>query len=236
MKKVLLLTMIVLNGILFVNAQSRTNKKMLSFEKQSEKLTSASGWKKNEKTGKWIENQNVIDDKKVSSYWISHVSQNFKWLQFRTIVKDEKTYYVFIYERLGGAYKYPSIYEDWESDKRTYYFALSSEKYKEVIEKIELKDGKNIKLTSKINGHISDKYKILGGEHLYNEENLLAKITNTIENPSYSESCLVLNSQTTDGKDILRFRLPESCYFAEKYMKTAYFEVGISEFKKIFIE
>lgn len=84
-------------------------------------------------------------------------------------------------------------------------------------------------------GFISDKYKTLGGEHLYNEENLLAKITNAIEKPSYSEYCFMLNSQTTDGVAILRFRFPESCYL-ENNMETGYFEVELSLFKTILVE
>jgi hypothetical protein len=113
---------------------------------------------------------------------------------------------------------------------------LSTEQYEKIKSQIDLKTGENIKITSKITGFISDRFKILGGEHLYNEENLLAKITNTIEKPGYSESCFILNSQTADGVDILRFRLPESCYSAEKYMETKYFEVKISEFKTILTE
>jgi len=236
MKKVVLLTMIVIGGFMNINAQSRTNETMLEFKSKSQKLSSAVGWQKNEKTGKWIENENVIDDSKVSSYGVSHISQNFKWLQFSTISQNGKDYYVFLYEGLGGEYKYPSIYEDWEADKRTYFFVISTEQYEKIKTQIDLKTGKNIKITSKITGFISDRYKILGGEHLYNEANLLAKITNTIEKPSYSESCFILNSQTTDGVDLLRFRLPERCYSAEKDIETKYFEVKISEFKAMLTE
>lgn len=236
MKKVVLLTMIVIGGFMNINAQSRTNETMLEFKSKSQKLSSAAGWQKNEKTGKWIENENVIDDSKVSSYGVSHISQNFKWLQFSTISQNGKDYYAFLYERLGGEYKYPSIYEDWEADKRTYFFVISTEQYEIIKTQIDLKTGKNIKITSKITGFISDRYKILGGEHLYNEANLLAEITNTIEKPSYSESCFILNSQTTDGVDLLRFRLPETCYSAEKDMETKYFEVKISEFKAMLTE
>jgi hypothetical protein len=235
-KNVILTAVLITATILNGKAQSRENKVTVEFSAESEKLTKAKGWQLNEKTGKWVENKNVIDDRDCPSYWVSHVSQNFKWLQFRTINQNGKKYYIFLYEKLGGTYKYPNIREDWEADIRTYFFILTAEQYAEIINKTDLKTGENIKLTSKMTGFISDRFKILGGEHLYNEENLLAKITSTIEKPSYSESCFVLNSQTTDGKDILRFRLPEDCYFAEKYLKTAYFEIEISEFKTIIVE
>lgn len=219
-----------------VNAQSRTSKAMLEFKSESSKLTSAKGWGKNEKTGKWIENKNVIDDQEVKSYWVSHISQNFKWLQFSKLTHNGTDYHVFLYERLGGEYKYKSIREDWEADTRTYFFILTTEQYEKIKTQVELKSGENIKLTSKMTGFISDRYKILRGEHLYNQENLLAKITNTIEKPSYSESCFVLNSQITDGINILRFRLPEGCSSAEKNMETKYFEVKLSEFKTMLTE
>jgi hypothetical protein len=235
-KNVILTAVLITATILNGKAQSRENKVTVEFSAESEKLTKAKGWQLNEKTGKWVENKNVIDDRDCPSYWVSHVSQNFKWLQFRTINQNGKKYYIFLYEKLGGTYKYPNIREDWEADIRTYFFILTAEQYAEIINKTDLKTGENIKLTSKMTGFISDRFKILGGEHLYNEENILAKITSTIEKPSYSESCFVLNSQTTDGKDILRFRLPEDCYFAEKYLKTAYFEIETSEFKTIIVE
>jgi len=235
-KNVFLTTVIILVSVLNVNSQSRENKKTIQFESESQKLTKAAGWEQNNKTGKWVENKNVIDDRVCPSYWVSHVSQNFKWIQFRTIIQNDKIYYVFLYESLSGEYKYPNISEDWEVDLKTYFFIISSKEYEDIKTKIDLKSGVNIKLTSKINGYISDRYKILGGEHLYNEENLLAIITKTIETPSYSESCLVINSQTTDGVDVLRFRLPASCFSAEKYMKTAYFEVKLEKFKTILIE
>ena len=87
-----------------------------------------------------------------------------------------------------------------------------------------------------MSGYFSDRLNILGGEHLYNDENLLAKITNTMEKPGYSETCFILNSQVVDGKEVVRFRLPESCYFAEDYMKTKYFEVNATYFKTILTE
>jgi len=236
MKHLLLTSFLVAFATFNSNAQSRENKETVQFSSKSEKLTEATGWEQNKETGKWIENKNVIDDRKCPSYWVSHVSQNFKWMQFATITNGGQKYYVFLYERLGGEYKYPNIREDWEADKRTYFFILTPTEYDNIKTQIDLKSGKNIKVTCKMSGHLSDRYKILGGEHLYNEENLLAKITNAIEKPGYSETCFILNSQVVDGQEVVRFRLPESCYSAEDYMKTKYFEVKATVFKTILTE
>jgi hypothetical protein len=235
-KHLLLTSFLVAFATFNSNAQRRENKETVQFSSKSKKLTEATGWEQNKETGKWIENKNVIYNSKCPSYWVSHVSQNFKWIQFATITNGGQKYYVFLYEQLGGEYKYPNIQKDWEEDKRTCFFILTPTEYENLKKQIDLKTGENIKIKSKISGYISDRYKILGGEHLYNEENLLAKITNAIEKPGFSETCFVLNSQVVDGQEVVRFILPESCYFVEDYMKTKYFEVKATDFKTILIE
>ena len=222
MRNLILITLFITSIALDVNAQERENTTMLEFKTKSVKLTSATGWEKNKTTGKWIENKNVIDDKKSTSYQFS--DQGFKWLQFSTITKNGKDYYVFLWETIN------------HQNKRTHFFVLTTEQYDEIKTQIDLKTGKNIIVKSEMTGNITDKYKSRGGEHLYNEENLLARITNTMEEPLYSEDCFMLNTQTIDGVDILRFRLPEDCYSSEEDIKTKYFEVKISEFKAILTE
>ncbi len=217
-------------------AQSRSDKVNLKFESNSEKLISAVGWKLNKGTGKWIENKNVIEDRICSPYLMSFISQNFKWLQFSKIKHNGIDVYVLLYEHLGGSYKYPNIKENWETNTQTHFFVIDSTEYNKLQNTLNNKKGVDVKISSKIFGSISDKYKILGGEHLYNEENLLAKITNTLEQNGYSESCLMINSQIVDGMDLVRFKLPESCYLAEKDFKEAYFETRFEEFSKILLK
>jgi hypothetical protein len=217
-------------------AQSRENKVNLKFESKSEKLTAAIGWKLNKETGKWIDNKNVIEDRTCPAYWVSYVSQNFKWIQFSMIKNNGVDLYVLLYERQGGEYKYPSIREDWEPNTQTHFLVLDSTEYKKLQVAVNSKEAKDVKISSKISGSMSDRYKILGGEHLYNEENLLAKITIALAKNGYSETCFIINSQKVDGLDVVRFRVPESCYSAEKDMKEAYFEVKLEEFTKILLK
>jgi len=235
LKKALLISISI---FLTVNtfAQSRENKVNLTFESKSEKLTSAIGWKINKETGKWVDNKNVIEDRTSPSYWVSYVAQNFKWIQFSTIKHNGTELYVLLYERLGGEYKYPSIREDWEPNTQTHFLVIDLTEYKKLQNAINDKGAKDIKITSKISSSMSDRYKILGGEHLYNEENLLAKITIALEKKGYSETCFMINSQKVDGVDVVRFRLPESCYSAEKDMKEGYFEAKFEEFTKILLK
>lgn len=235
MKKVI--TLFLFSIVISITAQKRTNEETINFTIKSEKLLSAKGWKKNDKTGKWVENQNVIGDNEVKSFWVSHVSQNLQFLQTVVIDYNNEKYYVFLNERLSGSYKYPSIRKGWQKEKRTYFFVLNSTDYKNFKSEIELKSSENILLKSKSIGMVSDRFKILGGEHLYNEENLLAKIKKLIDKPDeYLDICYIFNSQIIDGNDIVRFRLQESCYDIKDKMKKAYFEVSLEEFKKVLIE
>lgn len=219
-----------------VFAQVRQDKATIKFNSQSEQLKSATGWAQNKETGKWMQNKNVIDDKKCPSYWVSHISQNFKWIQFASIIKGGQKYYIFLYENLAGEYKYPSIYSGWEVDKRTHFFILTQQEYDSIKLQIRSKTAENIKISSKKSGYITNKFKILGGEHLYNEENLLAKINNTIDQPSYFETCFIFNLQLIDGQELVRFRLPGSCYNLEDEFKTQYFELMAVDFMSILID
>jgi hypothetical protein len=236
-KDLILATFFIAFATINSKAQIRENKVTAQFSSHSEKLTEATGWEQNNETGKWIENKNVIDKREcTSSYWISYVEQNFIWLQFNTITYNSQKYYVLLYEKLGGEYKYPSIQEDWEGDNRMCFFIISPTDYEIIKTQINLKLGKNIKVSSKMSGFISDRYKILGGEYQYNEENLMAKITKAIEQQGYTETCFILNSQVVNGEELVRFRLPENCFSSEENMKTKYFEVKTVDFKKIITE
>jgi hypothetical protein len=235
LKKVLLILTLTLFS-LNIFAQSRENKVNIKFDKKSEKLTTAVGWKLNKETGKWIENKNVIDDRTCPAYWVSFISQNFKWMQFSTIKHKGVNLYVLLYEGQGGEYKYPNIKEKWEPNIQTHFLVIDSTEYNKLQNAINNKEAKDIKISSKIYGSMSNKYIILGGEHSYNEENLLAKITLALDKPEYTETCFIVNSQKVEGDDVIRFRLPESCYTTEKEMKDAYFEVKREEFTKILLK
>jgi hypothetical protein len=215
--------------------QSRESAEKIKFSASSNKLTKATGWEQNKTTKEWIENKNVIDNQICKPFWVSRIPQNFTWIKISTIERNEIKYYVLLFEKKSGKYKYPNIQQDWESETQTHFFLLDTNQYAEIKEKLKLNNGETITITSSINGYITDRFKILGGEHLYNEDNLLNKIKISIDNPSY-DLCFNLNSQIIDNKNIVRFRLPESCYSTSENIKTKYFEIGLNEFKILFLE
>jgi hypothetical protein len=236
MKKLLtLLFLIGTIGVMTTNVcgQNRENRQNHSFIQKTERVISATGWAFNDKTGKWVENKNVIYDKPNQTNWISHLPQNFYWIQFTTIQHEGITYYVLLYENRGGYYKYPSIHEGWEEENRTHFFIIDSKNYNKIKDIVNSKQQKSISIRSELSGHIDDALTSLGGEYLYNEDNLLAKITTTINNQHIMdyERCLVVNSQQVQGKDVIRFRLPEAC--PSSSLGQWYFEIELDEFKKL---
>ena len=229
--KVMMMTLMMCLMAMVSFGQSRVNIDKINFLSKTEKLIKATGWEQSKTTGEWVSNKNVIHYKKCKSYWVSHVPQNFNWLQFSIVERNGNKYYVFLYEKLSGGYKYPNIRQGWETEMQTHFFIIIESEFNKLKEK--LNNGETIHLKSKMNGFITNKFKILGGEHLYNEENLLNKIRNTIDKPNYSELCFTLNSQTIDGSNVIRFRLPESCYSSGEDIKEKYFEVLNGDFQNI---
>ena len=217
-------------------SQSRTNKVIPKFEESSPEIKKAVGWALNNTTGKWIENANCIFQSEVSKYTISMIPQKFNWIKINKIIYNELTYYVFLYETNSGRYKYPSIKKDWEVEKQMQFLLLSDGEYSSLKEEINKQNGLEIKISSKLHGYFSDRYNVLGGENIYNEENLIARIVKVIENPDYFEYCILLNSQKVDNLDVIRFKLPNnSCSLKKNYLENQYYEISRIEFLKMFI-
>lgn len=219
----------VLFALLFfdTNAQSRVDRENVQFELKSEKLTQASGWKQNQTTGKWIENQNVIADRGITPQ-ARGVSQNFNWLQFANLTFEGEQYYLLVYERPTGRYRYPNIRQGWSRFESVYFFVFTSEQYYQIVNSINLMSGETINIKSNMAGEYSGLFiQDAGG---YDEKDLLARITNILKQPHYFENCFRLNSQVVEGLEIIRFRIPEACVLSEDKIQTAYFEVNFKDF------
>ena len=234
MKKLILLLFISFSTL--VSSQSRKDKQILKFNLKSKKITKVKGWAQNTSTGKWISNDNAIYNKDCPSYWVSHLNQNFKSIELRTISNGGKKYYALIVEKQSGSYKYPNIKKNWEKEMQKHFFIFSEEEYNNLKDLVVSKKEEDFEIKSKIAGFITDRFKILKGEHLYNEANLEAKVTKLIEEPSYSEKCFRLNYQNVDGLDVIRFRVPETCLLPASVLKKSYFEISLNDFKTLFLE
>jgi hypothetical protein len=250
LKQTNILIVFALGIIININAQERTNEVFpKEFISKSQKLTSAIGWQKNQKTMQWADYKNEIP-RSVFPGIIGNY-QNFNWIQFAKINIKGKGYYVFLFKHIDGFDK-KRVYSSgqsysYENAKKTNFFVMSKKQYKKLKTKIESKSGRNILISSEINGDISDNYESLGKEYLYTEENLILEIIERINDP-YTEQCLIINSQIIDDNRVVRFLLPHGCYSSksmnrklnneppEKRMEIEYFEVKLSEFERILIE
>lgn len=234
MKKYLIL---VLMFVVYVNVfgQSRQNRVNAEYGRESESIEDATGWCYNDKTGQWVENENVIDDSECRDYWVSHVYQNFLNIKIKEVKYGEKKYFAIVIEKRTGDYKYPNIKRDWKEYEETAYFLLDSSQYDSLKTKVQMVDSKSITLSSNIYGSMTSRFHILGDEHEYSDENILAKITKSIISPSVRNQCFIANSQKDNDKKVVRFLLPTSCRITKRNMKKSYFEVPYKEFKNIFI-
>jgi len=212
-----------------VNAQDRVNRTSIKFDStiSINPLTKITGWSFNEKTSNWVDNIDVVSDNdyddsslRGSRYHKSRCSQNIgENIEFKTITYSGKTYYVLLWDYVGGSYKYPSISQDWQeySNVRAVIFTESE------FDKLKL-----FKTAESATYFTCGKYD-------YSESE--AKILNSIQNwcEKGFESSKHMNHKfivllAENGEDV-RFLLPES----EKYgnplnISKQYFEVKSSVF------
>jgi len=238
MKKIFLL--IVLLITITSVAQKREENKIFEIVEKSPKLTFANGWMKNDTSGKWVENKNVIATKKVYSFTdTSHYLQNFEWIQIAKIAKGNEEYYVIIYRKVQGKYEYEG-YEyvsGWTPFKKTLFQIIRPDLYQLFKAKIQYPEGKDIYFNSYTHG-ASDGSLI---ESINFHMNLKEKY------PSEENFAFLFNSQTLDDKDIVRFRLGYD-YFTkysqqgiyntdtDENLDKSYFEVSKDEFLKLLID
>jgi hypothetical protein len=223
---------LMLLSVFISHSQARVESEKLDFISKSEKLKTAIGWEKHYTSGDWVQNNNVINSFKTNFRKGGMYSQNFNWVQFATIENKGIKYYVLLFEKTSGRYKYPAIKEDWIPETQTHFFVLTVEQYNELKAKLDLNNGENITLKTMIHGFITDRYEKL------NDANLLIGIRNSINMP-YKECCFNFNAQKVDNQNVVRFLLPEDCANFKMYnlnIDTKYFEVNENEFKKILIE
>lgn len=128
-----IISIIILSTItLNIYGQDRVNRTKLNFQEEGTELTSITGWGYDNAAGEWIGCQNYIEtQKKYKSYdsidWISHNKNNIISIQFKSINYNNTLYYILVWEKWGGHYLYPSIYEDWRYYKVKKFMIFSEE-------------------------------------------------------------------------------------------------------------
>jgi hypothetical protein len=234
MKKVLFINVLLILTFSTIKSQDRVNRENPTVIKKSDKLIEAIGWKLND-NGQWIDNKNVICDKKCPDYWISHESSNFLWIQMIQISYKGQKYYVLLRESESGVYKYPTIEKDWIPEKRTYYVVMTEKDYLSFLKQYNKKSQKALRLVTISESNFTDRFASLGGESAYTEENILKKIATNIDNISeYSSSSDIgLTIQIYNEK--VRFTVGGDYHKPDEAIAKEYYEVPGNEFNKILI-
>jgi hypothetical protein len=223
-------------------SQSRVNAATPNVLKRTAELTNATGWALNEQTGKWIDNRNVIDVRKSKRHTVSHQSQNILSVFFQTVKVADSVYYALMWEKKDGSYKYKNIREDWREYESKSFMLLRPWQYERIKQIVSSQSATNESIKTNLTGEISSLYHSLGGDAAYTDKNLLSVMRNVViaykKGPyqlvrhGKGHQCVTINSQSVDGSDVVRFRLPESCGSYD-YKKHQYFEVPLEEFMKL---
>ncbi len=133
MKKLFIALMLCMVSIM-VFGQDRVNRPKLQFTQEGGVITEFTGWLYNEQCGEWIGCKNTIMptyygcEKKDLAEWEgskADVLNNIISLQIKTLIYNNQLYYVIIWNTWDGAYKYPSIREDWEYWKTKRFLMLT---------------------------------------------------------------------------------------------------------------
>jgi TonB family protein len=219
MKKNLLLLLCMFCTLL-CSAQERVNRVKLSFEKEGYILEKAIGWSYDEYVGEWVDCVNVLESEKknkaytTSPSWASGEFNNLISLQFKTITYNNQLYYALVWHKWDGAYKYPSIREDWEY-WRTKVFMMFTQQ-----DIYKLRNLTNKLLTIKVSSPSTDRYNTAADVDVIQSE----------MNSGYVKQLYLVIYKAIDGSIRFLFRQ----YDWDSYdIKTQYFEITEAEYLKL---
>lgn len=208
--------------------QARVDDPVFVPVKRSDTVGAVVGWAKNNDIGKWVSNDRVIDQHKCPDCSaargdINEEKMNLHYMQIlEFVIQGEKLYVLKC--NIEGAYghngkSHGPILMGMVMDSNQY-AAL-----KDVVNKKEM-------VTRSIAGYT------IWAEQTPTEEGLCQSLRKEKGEEYHFKNVFQVNSQTLDGKDIVRFRLPEGATTAEmsQYFNVGYFECDAAVFKKIFID
>lgn len=139
MKRYLILSLCIVFSITCLG-QKRVNRPKVYFNNEGVILNKVIGWAYDHNTGEWIDWVNCIKAKKLSKKIRTQTKQNAIFLldcfnniislQFKTIKLNNIPYYVLVWEKYNGAYRYPNIREDWQYWKEKIFLMFTEEDMK----------------------------------------------------------------------------------------------------------
>jgi hypothetical protein len=222
----------------FCCGQERQNGKPYAFEQRSDSITSAMLW--------WYKN-NVWDSfPKPADPVHPEGYNNLQLLRTVTMTYGGKKYYVIIHRKLDVRFEPKTKYRYFETV--TYFTVYDQVQYARLKAALDQKTNQNVFITSRHGGEV------FGG---YSEFEVYKSVIQDMPRPGdYDEWYFPINVQTLKGKDIVRFVPPRNpmMNFSEtpaqmqrrkrkelpivdnEMLKTYYYELPLSEFRKILID
>ena len=204
--------------------QERVNRTKVKFNHEGIILNKIVGWAYDDETGEWIDWNNCIKTLKLSkryrmhtpndAIFMSNCFNNIISLQFKTIELNNTPYYVLIWEKYNGAYKYPNIREDWLYWKEKIFLIFTEDN----MEKL-----RNLTATP-ITLALPSSEKSEVGKVIKDED-----IIQTSINSKFPITRSLIIYKATDGCSI-RFKFIKDLH--DKDIKKQYFEISETDFKK----
>ncbi|NDV77615.1 hypothetical protein [Dysgonomonas sp. 511] len=205
-----------------ITGQSRMNNNpQLQITAQSEKLRSATGWKQ-DITGNWISNANVISDSQVNDANRGRIPQNFNWLQFVSLKHNNRIIYAVLYENAMNV-------SETKNERRVHFFFITEKDYAGLVASVKKKNAETKAISSTYYGYISD------NDGDFTPQKLFKQMVQILSASNQQQYSFAVNAQHVDNEDVVRFRLPEQFSETKGNLLDNYFEVKYIDFDKILL-
>lgn len=181
-------------------------------------------WRYDSKYKEW-------NSQKGSQYNPEDDGQNFTFLKSLMVTQDDNKYYIIIFDNvkvhklsLYGMYALNSNSEYAETNT-CYFVTLTQKDIENIKDQFELKNGRALKIVTDLCGTtvFKDSYSDIhkNFNYLFSKRAYKKKMGFWIE------------FQNIEGKDIVRFRLPEDFTRGKGFFKKNYYEISIDEIYKL---
>lgn len=201
-------------------AQERVNRPKLSFNTEGAIISNITGWYYNDIIGEWVKSIGLLEAEKkytnMGPSWRSHSYNNIISLQFKTITYNDISYYVLVWDKWTGAYKYPTIYEDWEY-WRTKIFFMFTEKDMEKLRNLT-NNPSTIEILTLTRGRLD--------QNVQDVDVIQYEMNNNFQQKSKIEIY-----KATDGS--VRFLFKEGLFSGIHKIETSYFEISELDYNKL---
>lgn len=221
-------TVALLLAVAFCYGQERTNRAKLSFCNEGTVLTNIMGWAYNDRIGEWVSCLNRLESdkeqvhvKSLKEYYMSRIFNNIISLQIKTTICNDTPYYVVVWEKWDGEYKYPHIYEEWEKWRTKYFLMLTKENMD------QLRNLANKPIVIDVSTLKKSRYEL----HIDDVDIIQSEMSH-----SYHSKISLIIYKATDGS--IRFMFEDFHYYDNDHEKKVakiskkYFEISDYEFQQ----